>query len=64
MLSLKYCSGALFLSLLYFSTLYSATNEVLYGVLRRRYGYENFYVNHSTSALACIPLFAAAQGST
>lgn len=56
---LKYGAGALGLAFAYFSMRHSAINEVLFGIMKRRYGQENFYLNHSTAALACMPLFSA-----
>lgn len=56
LLTLKYSLGALGLSAGYF-----LVNEVLYGVLKRRYDYENYYVTHTAAAITCLLPFTAAQ---
>lgn len=59
--TLKYTLGALCLSTGYFCTPHSATNEVLFGVLKRRYDYENYYTTHTSTAIACLFPFTAVQ---
>lgn len=59
--TLKYTLGGLGLSACYFGTPNSATNEVLFGVLKRRYDYENYYVTHTSAAIACLFPFTAVQ---
>lgn len=54
--TLQYSLGALGLSAGYF-----CVYEVLFGVLKRRYDYENYYVTHTAAAITCLFPFTAVQ---
>ena len=54
---MKYSLSAGGIAPIYFSDVYLAINELIWGALYKHLEIDNFFISHSLSGLSCIPIF-------